>query len=533
MNLSIALPFLNPVYAHHPLQFITSRLLKGNKVRFNASLLEEKLSEHPFAPSLLSISDTLSELGIVHLAFKTDLNTLAADFVRPVLVSLKLQGNLFAVVEHIEKGKVKITTEKGDIEEHTLEAFEQGWDGIVLALGVSGERLKDKPPGHQDTYPGFIRNGLWGFCLLIAVYLVQRNTASGSPAYIALLLLHFVGLGISWLLVLQHMNKTNALVLKVCTSKSLEGCGLVLNDRMATFTPWLNMAEAGLMYFAGTTSLLLFFSTPSLYFYMAFAAPVASLYAVYLQAVVIKKWCRLCMSGHGVLLLSFLIALWIYFTAYDGTVIPAISQLIVFLVPSLLWMLAKPFIKLIREGKQYKNDYKRLKANPEFFNSMLKKQQRVHIPEDIKVFTFGNLEADQELVFVSNPYCAPCAQAHAVLHSWLASGVDFKITLIFTHQSHEGDKNRQFVEFISGLGSKEEMAYFLHDWYNQEKKDVGSWAERHLLVKSHLPYESERLRQWLTMADVRATPAFFVNGYKLPSAYRLEEIRHLVSEVNK
>lgn len=532
MNLSIALPFLNPVYAHQPLHFITGRLLKGNKVRFDANLLEEKLAEHPFAPSLLSISDTLHELEIAHLAFKTDVKTLEADFVRPVLVSLKMRGNLFAVVEQINKGKVKLTTERGEVEEHTLETFGQAWDGIVLALGISGERLKEKAQEHKDSYPAFIRYGLWVACSLIALYLVLGNTVSGSPAYMVLLLLHSVGLGVSWLLVLQHMNRHNALVLKVCESSSLEGCGLVLNGRMARLTPWLNMAEAGLMYFAGTALLLLFFSAPALYFYLAFAAPVVSLYAIYLQAVVIKQWCRLCMAGHGVLLLSFLIALWLYMTAGSRPVLPAASQAIVFLVPSLLWLAVKPFINQIREGRQYKNEYKRLKANPGFFNSSLKQQPRVHIPEDIKVFTFGNLEAEHELVFVSNPHCAPCAQAHAVLHGWLGSGVNFKVTVVFTHQSHEEDKNRRFVEFLAGLGHKEEMAYLLHDWYKHAEKDVDSWADRHLLGKSPLPYDPERLRQWLTMADVRATPAYFVNGYKLPPAYRLEEIRYLVSEVN-
>lgn len=531
MNLSVAIPYLNPVYTHQPLSFATSRLLRGSNISFDLNLLEEKLLEHPYFPSLLSISDALSALGVAHQAYKTDITTLATDFARPVLVSLKMQGGLFAVVEQVHKGKVKVLTEKGDAKEYTVEAFTQVWDGIVLELGATEGGLKVKPPGQKEAYPSFVRYGLFAFILFVTIYLLQRTLSSNSPVQISLLLLNITGLTISWLLVLQHLNKNNALVRQLCQSKTQEGCDSVLSSSTSQLTPWLSMAEAGLMYFAGTTCLLLFFSAPALYFYLAFAAPVFSLYAIYLQAVVIKQWCRLCMTVHGVLIVNFGIAFWFYGSFPSQFALPNIPQVIAFLLPALVWMMIKPFIKHLREGTQYKQEYKRLKSNPELFNALLQKQQRVHIPEEIKVFSFGNMEAEHELVFVSNPYCAPCARAHDVIHDWLDSELDFRITIVFIHQTDKNDKKRQFAELISGVENKEALQYILNDWFGNGRQNVEQWAGKHQLVQCPLKYDEERLRHWLDMTDVSATPTFFVNGYRLPDNYRLEDIRYLVSEV--
>ncbi|WP_168193991.1 vitamin K epoxide reductase family protein [Pontibacter sp. SGAir0037] len=531
MNLSTALPQLNPLHVHQPVSFVISRLLRGHKINVKQEVLEQKLAEHPFFPSLLSISDVLHGVGITHSAFKVEAQAFVENFSRPVLVYLTVQNGQFAVVEQLTGGKVKIITESGDTRHYTLDYFARVWDGVVLELDPSVFGKKVRSSGEKGLYPAYFQPVVTGSTLLLSCYLLGWNTAYFSAAQLLCLLLSLAGVGVSWVLVLQHLNKDNVLVKQLCQSNTQEGCDTVLGSRSSQLTPWLSMAEGGLLFFAGTASLLLFFEGPAFYMLLAVVAPVFSLYAIYLQAFVLRQWCKLCMLVHGIVLLNLLAATWLYTSSQPQALLPGLHQAIAFVLPAMLWFAFREFVKFFKERQHYRQEYKKLKSNPGFFHALIRKQPKVHIPEDLKVFTLGNSAAIHELVFVSNPYCGPCAEAHATVDAWLEQGTDFKVTTIFAHQSQEGDKRRQFVEWISGIGDREKLRAALHDWYSKGKLSPENWIKDHQLHKAPIRYQDEKLAQWLNIADVEATPTFFINGYKVPETYAIEDLRYLISEV--
>ncbi|HXH98687.1 MAG TPA: vitamin K epoxide reductase family protein [Sphingobacteriaceae bacterium] len=330
-------------------------------------------------------------------------------------------------------------------------------------------------------------------------------------------------------MVLQHLNRNNVLVQQLCQSKTQEGCETVLSSESAQLTPWLSMAEAGFAYFAGLTLTLIVFDRHSAIYLLPLLAPVFSLYAIYLQAFVIKQWCRLCMAVHAVIFLSFAAAVFIHWR--QTFTFPSLAELIAFMLPALIWFFIKPYITQLKKANQYHTEYARLKYSPEVFLALIKSQTKISIPQELKVFAFGNKEAVHELTFVSNPFCGPCAKAHLVIEEWLKQELDFKISIVFIHSANKDDRKRVFVEHIGGISDQELLKEALHGWFTSEVKDITKWAEQYKLQSTSVPYDEMHLQQWVEIADVDATPTFFVNGYRLPKTYRVADIRYLITEV--
>ncbi len=531
MNLTTALPYLNPLYTHEPVSFALSQFLKKQGIKLDRDRLQQKLSEHPYYSSLLSISDILNDLGIAHQVYQTDINTLISDFSKPLFTHLTIQGQeLFAIIEQFENDKFKIITEKAETHWYSHKELETVWGGILLEL-ESGESVI--MPKQNETYPKALKYGIYVSIFSALACFIYLKTAGFSFQQVLLFIFNCVGIAISWILVLQHLNKNNALVKQLCQSKTQEGCSSVLSSKASQITPWLSMAEAGLIYFIGAALTMLFFSKPIFYLYLALLAPLYSLYAIYIQAFVLKEWCRLCMGIHVLVLASFISVLVFYGSLFSTIQLPELAQFAVFLIPLVIWLTANPIIKKLKDAEHSKIKYSRLKSNPELFKILATKQSKIDIPTELKVFQFGNLEAIHELTFISNPFCGPCAKAHQIIDEWLQNNnLDFKISIIFSHTNHEEDRNKQFVEWISGIRNKEELISALHNWFNLDNKDITKWAERLHLTKAVLKYDAEHLDQWMNMTDINATPTFFINGYRLPNEYRLEDIKYLILEIN-
>lgn len=526
MNLITALPYLNPIYTHQPEAFILKRFLRRYNIKVDSDLLHQKLLEHPYFPSLLSISEVLTSLNVSNESYKIELTSLKENFETPILIHVNIGSGEFCILDKIKNDKYKILTENGESKWLDESAFKKVWEGVILNVDISdtGEEINNVS---DNSYPIYIKYLSAFFLSITTFYIFQIQVLDLSLKL--LLALNTVGVLISWLLVLQHLNKNNALVQQLCESKTQEGCGTVLSSKTAQLTPWFSMAEAGFVYFAGVSLVILFFNSYSSVYLLSLLAPVFSLYAIYLQAFVIKQWCRLCMAVHTVIFLSFASSVY----SYWGTTItlPSVGEVIIFLLPGLLWLFIKPYIKLLKDAKHYQAEYARLKYNPEVFLALVINQPKINIPQSLKVFILGNSEAEHELTFVSNPFCGPCANAHIVINEWLNHKINFKINFIFIHSTDKNDKKRIFTEHISGIQNQKRLEVVLHNWYIGSNKDTQKWADNHKLKPSTLLYKDESLQNWLETADVHSTPTFFLNGYRLPETYRIADIRHLIQEV--
>lgn len=527
MNLIAALPYLNPVYVHQPVAFILHKFLKRHKIAISRELLSEKLAKHPFHPSLLSVSDVLDDLGLAHQAARIDFSLLMERKEIPALIHLSIGEGAFGVILNLNEDAIKVLMEQGEERTFSKEQFLNAWNGIFLTLEAN---VTPVATISETRAPRWVVHAFTALAAFFIFYWLFKVPLPGQIAKWGSVLLNCGALMISWLLVLQHLNRNNRFVQGLCNSKTNKGCKSVLEAGSSKITNWLTMADVGLMYFAATTLLSLFFPTSVLYYYLAVLAPLFSLYAIYLQAFVIKEWCRLCNIVHGLVLLSFIITV---ATTELPNIIPLIlfKEVTLFIIPTLIWGVMKPLLIKLREANFHRSQYAGIKFDPEIFSMLIQKQGRVIIPDDIKIFTLGNLQAQHELVFVSNPFCDPCARAHATIEEWLKREIDFKVICIFLHTSNVNDKNREFVERLGGLDTAH-LAKALHDWFSSnENRNIDRWAKRLRLKPEVLPYDESRFIDWQNQADIQGTPTFFINGYKLPEGYSLKDIKYLITGV--
>jgi len=532
MSLPLSVSYLNPVYTHQPIHFIVKKLLRVNRIELDYSILFQKLSEHPHRRSLLGISDVLNDLGVTHTALRITIETLSNYVNQSMLVHLTIDGGIFGVIKLQKNNKVKVITESGEKKYYSIEQFSNIWNGIILQID-SHIKKNINSANKNGNYPIEIQYLIAVSWALILLYFIFKTITTSYILQNILLFLNICGIGISWLAVLQHFNKKNNIVQKLCKDAEKEGCESVLNDSTANLTPWLSMADLGFIFFAGNVSLLLVFASPLLYFYIIFSAPLFSIYAILLQGLIIKKWCKLCMLIH-LLVLALVVVSSIHFfnLPYSGLTFPAFEQFICFLFPGLTWFSMKPLIKILKRGSYFGRQFHSFKFNPDYFRMLLSIEEKVTSYESFKYFSFGNSKAKNELVLVSNPFCDPCAVAHQELHNWLQDKqLDLKVTIIFKHDMSDMDPRRKFVEFITGIDDKQVLLYLLNDWFNDDIKNLELWAAKHKLVATPIKYNEAELLSWFYQNKIDATPTVLVNSRKFPEAYEISTTKYLINEL--
>lgn len=527
MNLSAALASLNPIYIHHPVAFILRQFLKKQGISVDLDFLNEKLNSHPYFPSLLSVSDVLNEMGIDHQALRADVQLLKDQIHGPAFIHLNSDQGAFAVVQSIKPNKFKLLTEQGDTIVYSEEDFIKKWNGVLLCLrNEQGQLIK-----HSEVYPSYLKYLLAVLSVLILTSVLKQFVPSFGYERSFRLAVSIAGVLISWILILQHFNKGNHLVKQLCDSSTEEGCASVLADKTASITPWLTMADAGLIYFAGLTTLNLFFEGQSVYLLLSLMAPVVSLYAVYLQAVVLEQWCRLCLLIHGLILIGFIETIHSFqSSAFDPATLG--EQVLSFLAPGVLWLAAKPVLRKLKERSHYLAEYRRLKANPSLFQAFIKQQPKIHIPQGLKNWVLGAPDSKTEITLVSNPFCEPCAEAHHHIEEWLKQNLDVKINVIFMHSFEESDTRLDFVRRMSNVTDLGTLRGVLKDWFSgDEKQDLEKWSHKYGLRPTSLPYDESTINGWFKIAEIRGTPAIYINGHQVPAPYHLEDLRYLISEI--
>ena len=96
--------------------------LKELKIPVSKTYLKQQLLSHPDYPSLLSITDTLNELGIDNAAVQVEKEQLG-EITTPFLAHLNVNGGEFTVVRNVE--------------DPGIPDFFNRWGGVIIAAEKS------------------------------------------------------------------------------------------------------------------------------------------------------------------------------------------------------------------------------------------------------------------------------------------------------------------------------------------------------------------------------------------------------------
>lgn len=516
---------------------ITIEFLRAINVRVSKLTVRNALFEHPEFPNLLSVSDVISGWEVQNSAhYIQDKSSGINAITFPVIAEVNESGGRLVLLHDVKAGFVTIHDGKMPKRKVLLDDFLDSWTGVLLQATSNKVSVeKSFMVNNVVHFFGQFRHYLLAaFTLLFTIILLNGylKELANQIFFVALVL----GMVINMLILIQSVSSNNQLFKKICSLLKKNNCDTLLNSKAAYLTPWLSWSEVGFFYFCGSVvSLLLGSDTiPFLIWLNLFTLPYV-VFSIHFQYIK-NTWCVLCCCIQLVLVAQFIINLAFFQDVYYNMQWLNLTSLfkvtIGFSLPVSAWASIKPMINKSSEWQKLKDDVATFKYNHELFRKSLTSQPFIAIPDDIRPIVLGKKNAHTVITMVTNPFCSPCALAHKELSKLISVREDIALKIVFTSAGEDNDAkakvSKHSISLNLSLGSNL-TGKALDEWYEQPIKKFEKWADRYPAeINGDTNTIADKQVAWGKLAGVTYTPTFFIDGYRLPEAYKVEDIKFLL-----
>jgi len=248
------------------------------------------------------------------------------------------------------------------------------------------------------------------------------------------------------------------------------------------------------------------------------------IFSIYYQGFVLKKWCPLCLGVQVILIAEFILLLpqLSQLTFSFDTVTRLVLSLLVITIVYTLFIL---FRKEQMSGEVHYYKYLGFKKNPEILKMLLINQPHFEIRLLESSLIFGNRDATIMISAFLSLHCSHCARAFEKIRDMLNENEDILINLLLVTSDNKMlatlyNNNRQCKEAES---IKLLEQWFNADPYSRTKITEGLCIPEDSDLSREVNEESTRL---FKEYNVLGTPTFFINGYKLPGQYEIDDLRY-------
>jgi uncharacterized membrane protein/protein-disulfide isomerase len=513
-------------------------LLKNLGIHVPIEAIEAELEKHPDYPSLLAISDVLTNFNISNAAYRINAENLN-QVPCPFIAHLRKGGGEFIVVNKLDTENVVYTNDKGK-EKLKLNEFNKIFGGIVLTIekdGQSSTLQHKRKLSFADFH--FLAIIICAAIIMVTALLFHSSYLTNLTwQRVILTIFKTSGLVTSVLLLIQSIDGNNPLVQKLCQSAGESNCNAILSSKAANVFKGISWSEVGFFYFTGTWLILLFGGSSTLSWFVLTILNLGSLpytvYSIYYQARIAKQWCVLCCTVQAFLWLEFaaFVPSLNNFHFLSGGWVAYSSIIICLLVPVVFWVILKPLLLQLQQIAPLKSQLRAFKYNTELFNRVLTAQVQYAMPADEWSIILGNVEASHIITMVTNPYCPPCSKTHILIDEWLNQTPNLQVRIVFTASNDVNDIKTPVSRHLMALNElpdKNIVRNALHDWFGQKQKNYEAWAKKYPVPLNEAEfYKIDRQNEWCQMAEVTATPTLLLNGYRLPEMYQLPDLKYML-----
>lgn len=527
-------------------------------VKIAESTIKKELEDHPDYPSLLSISDILSNYGVENLSVSFELEKLVNA---PVPFITQIKGkkhtiDFFTVVKEISNDWIHFF----DPESHqwgvsSIGDFSIRCSGIVLLTEVTdgaGEKEYIKTISKEKREHAIQNLSiLWlpSIVLIIGfISFTQVGTVAILPFFF--LLLTLAGAIVAVLLLWYELDQYNPLLQQLCGAGKKVSCNAVLQSKGSKIAG-ISWSAIGFSYFSGSLIIQIFgqSATQQTLFVVAWFSLLAIpyvFYSVYYQWQIAKQWCVLCLFIQGLLVLQFTTTTWAGWHSLlsFSMITPQLFLQVVtaFTIPFMVLAIIFPALHKGKEKDRIHTELQKLKHNPQIFEALLAKQKEVTHSSDGLGLTMGNPDAAYKIIKVCNPYCGPCAKAHVPMEALLHNNTDLQIQIIFT-DAHNDDRNKPVKHLLAIKETSDEATTkkALDDWYLPANKDYSVFAAKYPM-NGELEKQGNHIKamnEWCKQTGIFFTPTFFVSipsvdgsptkFYQLPEIYKVADLKYFLS----
>ncbi|WP_443944514.1 vitamin K epoxide reductase family protein [Pedobacter sp. AW1-32] len=511
------------------LKNVASMLLRDLKVNVSSISIANCIEEHYEYPSILSLSDCLDKWNIINEVYKIDKAEYnRAELLFPFIAHLYDDGGKYILVNNI-KGDLVCYRDGGRELLMKEDVFLRRWDGIALYAEKTEKSIEKD---YLLQYLNAILNkmlyptALIIFLVILCLTILSNQVPTSS---ILIVIVKCFGSMISLLLIIQTTVPENTLSVDICTFTDKYSCNKILTSKASKLTPWLSWSEIGFFYFSGSLILLLIY--PKSINFLAWLNLVSLPYTIWsiIYQYKARTWCILCCSIQMALWFEFLIC--INSKTLELIFEPILFYLvpICFLIPILLRSILSQFYKQVT--LPLSRQLGKFKYNNQVFNQILVSQPYYDVSDELAPVKFGNPFGSTVITMVSNPYCDPCARAHACIENLLKTRNDIAIKVLFSVRNSQDDFRTKIVRHLVALTFEKDSnlaGRALAHWYSR-KKNYEEWLLQYpVSIESNACEAIKKQREWCDLANISYSPTILVNGYVLPLAYKLEDLEYIL-----
>ncbi len=502
---------------------------------------------YPEYPSLSALSDFLDMYFVPNMAVKITQKELTEI---PYPAFAQMQQEELVLIKTFENQQVTYFTETQGFITENIADFSKKWTGKAL-LAEPNEASAEpnyKENKQQQTFQNLENIILYVslvILLIVGVFLIRDNKQVGI--FTGLLSSVVLGLVASVFLLINEFGKLPKIVAQMCHIGKETDCNAITKSAQAKLLGWLSWSEIGFLYFSGTFLVLLlaFFAnkindvTSILFILSALTLPY-TLFSVYYQAFIVKKWCPLCLvvllmlwSNTSFLSLSIeSFNLKSFNTDFQGFMLILVG----FLLPILAWFVAKPFIIKNKKTDNLELALQKYQRNTALFASFLQTQKTVEIGRLSREIILGNPDASTTLLSVCNPFCKPCTSAHKEIDNLVKHFEDVRFIVRFVVDNDLNSMPNKVLRHILSL-ENDILHKAIHSWFELPNYEV--WSNKYPIDKTSLNAQNaENLllehKNWSNETQIEYTPTIFLNSKELTYPYDFRNLKyHLKNAILK
>ncbi len=500
---------------------LVQKLLKLHNIAFDKEELTFQIQSHPSYPSLHSITGVLDHFNIENIAAEvpTDITTLE-QLPNCFLAQIHTNKGLELVVLNRKNNDYFIFDTANKTAKLTPSEFLQKFTGVIVAVEKTENEIAVK------TYPNYFKVLSLIALVLISGSLIYQN----SPTWHATIytVLSIVGIVISLAIVKQEFGLQTTIGNAFCSGvDDKKDCDAVLTSKGAEIIKGYKLSDLSLMYFGGLTLLsLVQINIPTIPYLISLTALPITLYSIYYQFAVVKKWCLLCLSIVAVLWLQAVLPiLTASINVNTLTTTTILISALVIIGTWVIWSYIKPLFSELNELKNERIAYIKFKRNFTLFKTLLQKSPELNTyiggHEDI---IFGHHNSNLELTIITNPFCGHCKPVHEHIHDILKRYQnDVKIRIRFNINTKETDSNAvkittRLVELYQTKGENN-CLNAMDDIYRNQ--DPETWLKKWGTCQNIEHYKNNLEKEGLWCKDnaINFTPEILINGKAYPKEY--------------
>ncbi|MXS71305.1 thioredoxin domain-containing protein [Flavobacteriaceae bacterium W22] len=504
---------------------------QSQSISLDKAEFEFQIESHPDYPSLLAFSDAFSFFKIPNMAakiFADQIENLPNSFV--ALLGEDRKENYLAHITE-KNGLYQFTYEK-QTKKLNIKELKQYWRDVVLLVEKPEDFLNSKSKNNNARQSFISISSL--FILGIIYYF------SGSLFSVLFSAISMVGIFFSVEALKTELGIESKVSKNMCSIVANADCSNVINSNKNTWLKNIKISDISIWFFGSQLLSLVLFSVLGtiesyfllLLFELVLAIPM-TLYSIYFQYEIEKKWCPICLSIIALVYLQFLLLAINYSFLFSFNLKDVLLFVFSLCVIALSVYMIKPLLLNIKNLKEENIKNLRFKRNYSVFKNTLKKDDQQFFEHENIVL--GNPNANLKISIITNPFCSYCKEAHEILHQILSKYEEnLNISVRFNYNEDFDKKNKKlFLRLIEihreqgGLEFSDALSF----WF--ENKNMQQWLSKYGEPKNNIEIEKllKKVGDENIQKELNFTPNIFINQFKFPQFYERKDLEYFISEL--